>query len=70
MKIEPSMELLDYKLTQVQKEIASLVVEIKENVVTRKEFDLRVGRVETIMYSVIGVTGTAIIGAVMTVILK
>lgn len=67
---KPTMELLDYKLTQLQAQLAEVLLEVKENLVGRKEFDIRVGRLETIIYSVIGIMGTALIGALITLVIK
>jgi len=64
------MELLDYKLTQVQQELGCLVSEIKENLINRSEFNLRVGRLETILYSLIGLLCTGVVLAILSTVLK
>lgn len=65
-----NLELINYKIDTMSKEIIGLREGIENKSVSKVEFNLRVGRLEAIVYGVVGVMGFAIVGAIINFFVK
>ena len=69
-KEKVNLELLNYKLDQLQKDIGDVQDTIKEQMVSRSEFEIRVGRIEKIVFGLIGMILVAFLGALIALVIK
>lgn len=67
---KPTMELLNYKITHIQEQLNKIEDGFEKKIVLKDEFELRVGRIESIVYGISGIVGTAIVGSLIALILK
>lgn len=66
---EVNLELIDFKLDSLSREVEDLKHTIENQMVTRTEFELRVGRIEKLVFGMVGLILTGVLGAVLTLIL-
>lgn len=69
-KKKVNLELIDYKITALQSQMTHMESTINKQMVSRSEFDLRVGRLEKIVYGMVTLVLVAVVGALLTLVIS
>lgn len=64
-----NLELINYKLSSLGQKIDAMQRTIESSMVSRVEFELRMGRVEKIVYGLVGSVLLAVLGAVVSLVI-
>lgn len=65
-----NLELINYQIQELKGMFQKLDQKLDEKVVTRTEFELRVGRVEKLLYGAIGLALVGIVKAILDIALR
>lgn len=65
-----NLELVVYKIDEVAKAVDVIQKRIENGFVERVEFELRTGRLEKLVYGMVGVILLAVVGALISLVIK
>ena len=68
--LDSKMDRMKLDLADVKQAIVDLSDKMGDVYVTKEVFDIRVGRLESIVYGVVGAFGIAIVTAIATIVIK
>jgi thiosulfate reductase cytochrome b subunit len=67
---EQIYDLVDRKTGELRKDMQSLETKIDGHFLTKEEFEAKFNPIQKLVYGVVTIVGTAVIGAIMTFVLK
>jgi hypothetical protein len=70
VEIISEIAVLGATLKSVQEDIAEIKKKLDSQYVSRMEFELRVKRLESIIYGILAIVGTAVLGAILSLVIK
>lgn len=65
-----NLELIDFKISSLTEKIDGMQRQLEVSFVQRVEFELRTGRIEKIVYGLVSTVLLAVIGGVLSLVLK
>lgn len=65
-----NLELIDFKISSLTDKIDGMQRQLEVSFVQRVEFELRTGRIEKIVYGLVSTVLLAVIGGVLSLVLK
>lgn len=65
-----NLELIDFKISTLVTKVDSMQKQLENGFVERIEFELRTGRLEKIVYGMVGTILLVVVGAIISLVIK
>lgn len=70
IEIISEIAVLGATMKTVQEDVSEIKKKLDNQYVSKMEFELRVKRLESIVYGIMAIVGTAVLGAILSLVIK